>query len=233
MPLDDLERKIVNHVVQRFLNLKEPSPRRPMLSQYKSLEAFRRLTDLPILKKVGVADSEEYFPFALAFHYSGDPATITLARTSIAIVLRLLQNMFEVEIDKTTFTPADLEKHASKICNSPPLSDVIRFGLYLATEFDVLARWSFNPKMTEIVSFGIADTIIEVKDFDKAWDNFVAQKTPYIDNPEKFGSPEPQSWLTPMSKLNELLEPKQEDISSVPAPSAYFDRLNFHPHRSE
>lgn len=183
MPLTDVERRIIQLVVKRFLELKESSPRKLLIRQFRSLEPLQRLTNFSILKKVNRSGSneEEYLPLALAFHYSGDPDTIARARTSVEVVLRVLQNIFDVEPDKTDFTPADVEAHAAKMYDSPPAASVTKLGLYLAQEFRVFNGWSSNQLHTELVSMQIADSIVEITDFGGAWDEHIARASKYVE----------------------------------------------------
>lgn len=189
MALTDVEREIIKTVVERFLNMQESTPRKLLVRRYRSLDALRRLTDFPILKKVNSSSAsvdEDYLPRALAFHYSGDRDTITRARTSVEIVLRVLQNMFDVEMEKVEFTTADVEAHAKKMFDTPPAASVIKLGLYLSPEFGALLTWSPNSSQTEATSIRIAESIVEIKDFGGAWDSYVARQAPYIDNPQSF-----------------------------------------------
>jgi eukaryotic-like serine/threonine-protein kinase len=185
MPLSDTEREITKTVVARFLDMGQATPRGVLVRQYRNLEALQRLTSWPILKKTGTGD-ESYLPLALAFHYSGDPDTVLRARTSVGIVLRVLQKIFEVEMEKKDFDPADVEAQAEKMFDLPPAGSLIRLGLYLAQEFGVFAGWSVTANQTGLQSFRIAERIIELTDFEKAWDDYIGRQTPYVENPEKF-----------------------------------------------
>jgi serine/threonine protein kinase len=185
MPLSDTDREITKAVVDRFLNLGEATPRALLVRQYRNLQALENLYRWSILKRTGTGDAD-YLPLALAFHYSKDPDTILRARTSVEIVLRILQNIFEVEMEKKDFTPVDVEAQAAKMYDRPPAESLIKLGLYLVQEFGVFAAWSANPDQTGVQSFRIAENIIELANFEKAWDNYIELKTPYIDNPEKF-----------------------------------------------
>jgi serine/threonine protein kinase len=185
MPLTDVERRITQTVLKRFLELKESTPRKFLVRQFRSIEPLQRLTSFPILKKMSQTGSngEEYLPLALAFHYSEDPDSITRARTSIEIVLRVLQNLFDVELDKTEFTPADVEAQAAKMYDKPPATSVIQLGLYLAQELGVFAGWSGNQQQTELASMRIAESIVEIRDFVGAWDAQIARTIKYVEEP--------------------------------------------------
>jgi hypothetical protein len=106
MPLTHVERRITQVVVRRFLELKESTPRKLLVRQFRSLESLKRMTTFPILKKVNRSGSNgatrrNTSLSPLAFHYSDDPDTVTRARTSVEVVLRVLQNMFDVELTVT------------------------------------------------------------------------------------------------------------------------------------
>jgi hypothetical protein len=185
MPLTDIERRITQAVVKRFLELNEPTPRKLLVRQFRSLESLQRLMNFQILKRVNRTGSneEEYLPLALAFHYSEDRDTVTRARTSVEIILHVLQNMFDVELDKTDFTLADVEAHVAEMYDLPPATSVIKLGMYLAQEFGVLAGWSHNPQHTELVSIRIAESIVEIRDVEGAWDTQMARGSKYIEEP--------------------------------------------------
>jgi hypothetical protein len=113
MVLSEVEREITKTVVHRFLNLKESSPRKLLARQHRFSQGFYRFTDSGIFKTATIHAStieEVYLPRALAFYYCGDPHPLQLARASVNTVARALQNLFDVEPDRTQFTPKDLER---------------------------------------------------------------------------------------------------------------------------
>jgi eukaryotic-like serine/threonine-protein kinase len=185
MPLSDAECTITKTVVARFLNMGQATPRGLLVRQYKNLQALERLSRWSILRRTGTGD-DDYLPLPLAFHYSGDPDTILRARTSVEIVLRILQNIFEVEMEKKDFAPADVEVQAGKMFDRPPAESLIKLGLYLVQEFGAFAQWSATPAQTELQSFRIAESIVEVTNFEKAWDDHIGGKAAYVENPENF-----------------------------------------------
>jgi hypothetical protein len=165
------------------------------------------MTNWSILKKTGTA-GESYLPLALAFHYSEDPDAILRARTSVEIVLRTLQNIFEVEMEKKDFAPADVEVQARKIFDRPPTDSIIKLGLYLVQEFGVFATWSGNPEQTELRTFRIAERIVELTNFEKTWGDYIEGKTRYIENPEKFDG-----------RLERGMPTNSADIEGIAAPA--------------
>ena len=115
VPLTETEREITKIVLDRFLNLRESTPRKPLVVKSRAPEALERLVRCSILKTV---DNEAFLPMALAFHYCGDANALRLAKKSVEVVVHALQNLFEVELNKTDFTPADVEAHAQKMYDS-------------------------------------------------------------------------------------------------------------------
>jgi hypothetical protein len=178
MPLTETEREITKTVVERFLNLKQSTPRRPLVIKFKRPEALGRLVKCGILK---TSDNETFLPMALAFHYCGDAEALRLAKKSVQVVLHVLQNLFEVQPDKTDFTPADVEAHARKMYDSIE-AEAIKLGLYLAQDFAVFAQWRGNPQQTEIAFLRISERVVTLN-IDRAWDDHVRQYSAYLEQP--------------------------------------------------
>lgn len=180
MVLSEVERDITKTVVQRFLNLNESSPRSLLARQHRSSQAFYRLRDSGIVRNTDESaptGDEVYLPRALAFYYCGDPEALSLARQSVTIVVHVLQNLFDVELDKKQFSPRDLEAQANKIFEPHPQPEVLRLGLYLARDIGVLTVWSPATASIEPAIFQIAEHIVEIRDFNKVWDDFIARST--------------------------------------------------------
>lgn len=180
MALTELEHEIVKTVVERFVRLKESTPRKLLIRRFRSPDSLYRLSAAAILRQFNGAD-QEFLPSALAFHYSGDPDIIRTARTSVEIVLHVLQNLFDIEMDKIDFKPADVEAHARRMYDVVD-RDNIRMGLYLAQDFGALGGWLTNPEQTELSSLRIAENIVTIKNISNEWDAYVARNTSF-DNP--------------------------------------------------
>jgi hypothetical protein len=179
MPLCDAEREIAKVVVHRFLTGKESTSKRLLVTRFRSPRALQRLVDLAILKRVGQT-GEDFLPRPLAFHYSGDPEHERFARISVTVVLHVLQNLFDAHLDKTEFSAVDVEAQAWKMYDVVD-SDSLKLGLYLVAEFGVLCGYSPSPSQTELQSVRIADGIVEIVDFDKAWDDYIARASVYVE----------------------------------------------------
>jgi uncharacterized protein (TIGR02391 family) len=185
MVLSGVERDITKTVVQRFLNLKQSSPRGLLARRFRSSQAFYRLTGWNILanaKANAPTGEEEYLPRALAFYYAGDPEALRIARQSATTVIHALQNLFDVETDKTQFTPGDLKAQADKIFDPPPWEETLRLGLYLVRDIGLLTLWS-PADASEPQCFQIAEHIVEIQDCNKVWDDFIARSTAAYGDP--------------------------------------------------
>lgn len=179
MQLSDIERDITRNVVERFLYENKPSPRK-LLAQRFRFSQFHRLTDSAILTNTtpGMPTGKEtYLPRPLAFHYCSDQEVQGRARRSVSIVFRILQRLFDVEPDKTQFTPEDLEAQVEKIFDLPPEKETLKLGLYLARDMGALSSWGASADAIDVASFQIAEHIVEIRDFDKVWDDFIARPT--------------------------------------------------------
>ena len=86
----------------------------------------------------------------------------------MTVVLHVLQNLFDAHLDKTEFSAVDVEAQAWKMYDVVD-SDSLKLGHYLVAEFGVLCGYSPSPSQTELQSVRIADGIVEIVDFDKAW----------------------------------------------------------------
>jgi hypothetical protein len=180
MQLTEIEREIINTVVQRFLNLKESTTRKSLVIKFKEPEVLKRLVNCTILK---TNDDETFLPLALAFHYCGDPDALQRAKTSLEVVLYVLRNLFEAAPDKTDFTAADVEAHARTMYGDIT-PEVIRRGLYLAQEFSVLSGWGVQSPGFEVTTLRISEQIVTLKNIEGIWDDHIRQYSARLELPE-------------------------------------------------
>jgi predicted nucleotide-binding protein len=164
---------------------------------------------------------EVYLPRPLAFHYCGDPEIEGRAHQSVSLVFRALQSLFDGEPDKTQFTPEDLETQADKMFLPPPEKEMLRLGLYLARDMGALSGWRPGANPIDVASFQIAEQIVEIRDFDKVWDEFIARSTATYDDTEQGAAPEIDSAdgdiLTELEDHGrQMTKPRRDATSSVP-----------------
>jgi hypothetical protein len=119
MPLTDKEREIALTVVRRFLNLRQPTPHKLLVRQFKDPSAIERLVSGVVLNTIGQPPQQQYLPRVLAFQYCGDADALQQARNAVTVVLHTLRNLFDVELEKETFTPADIVQHSERIYDLP------------------------------------------------------------------------------------------------------------------
>ena len=176
--LSEVEREITKTVVRRFLDEKESSRRSFLARKHRSSQAFHRLRDSGILRNAtqnAATVDEVYLPRALAFYYCGDPDALQTARESVTVVIHALQNLFDAEPDKKAFRFEDLTAAANNIAGPRPGADTLNLGLYLVRDLGFLA--SYPSEETQSEPFQIAERILEIRDVNKVWDDFIARST--------------------------------------------------------
>ncbi|HWY55427.1 MAG TPA: protein kinase [Terriglobales bacterium] len=174
MPVSEIERQIIQAVIHRFLVDKEPTQRVWVAREFRNVDAIQRLTNIGVLK---TNNGDDFFPTALAFHYSGDPQYEQSAKESVKIVASVLQDLFLTEPGQTDFTLANIEARAAKMHqNGEP--QTIRLGLYLSGEFGWLAGWGGDINKYQITNLRISEHVVTLKDFEKLWDEQIERRTP-------------------------------------------------------
>jgi predicted nucleotide-binding protein len=71
----------------------------------------------------------------------------------------------------------DLEAQADKVFKPRPETETLRLGLSLARDMGALSSWGPGTNAIDVASFQIAEHIVEIRDPDKVWDDFIAQST--------------------------------------------------------
>src|SRR5438445_120868 len=124
--LSDLEKEIARAVVRTFLDEHRATSTRTLLKRFKCpiSSALQRLVNLSVLYMANNTYlSETYLPRASAFHHCGDSAALAFARKSTGIVLRVLHDLFDMELgsdskDQKQFTREEVEKEAHTMDSS-------------------------------------------------------------------------------------------------------------------
>lgn len=178
-PLSSTELEITNVVLDRFLNLHESSPRKPLVIEFRTPDVLDRLVQCSILK---VQDREHYLPLSLAFHYSGNVAALGRAMRSVEITLHVLHNLYQVEPNKpeSYFTVEEVETHARKMYEKFE-PDSLKLGLYLVQELSgVLDGWGCNTQGTEVTFVRISERIVTLN-IDAAWGELIGLRKSFIE----------------------------------------------------
>jgi hypothetical protein len=138
--------------------------------------------DFLISKNVlGTADTRDTVrPLTLAFHYCGDATALSRAKVSVEIVLQALKNLYQVELDKSEFTQADVEAQARKIMSSALVTpENIKLGLYLIQQLSVLSGWAQNLQ-GEVTWVRVHEDIVKLN-VAKAWDDYIQRHSVYVE----------------------------------------------------
>lgn len=181
--LTDTDRDLLRMVVHRWMNLKEPTIRKALVLRFKAPQRLDELTRESFFRTI---DNDKYRPTFLAFQFCGDSNVLSFAKYATAVVLRTLRNLFEVELQKGTFSYAEIESHARKIYDLVE-AETIKLGLYLSQEFGLFSGYTSNQAGTEIGSVGISERIVTIEDFDAVWDDEVQMRTAIPEQPETRG----------------------------------------------
>jgi hypothetical protein len=181
MPLTEKEREVTLTVLHRFLNLNEPSPHKLLVRQCKDPKIIEHLMRVGILGSYS-GEPVAYLPRPIAFHYCGDAEALRRAKSAVTITIKILQNLFEVEVEKDNFTPDDVLAHARKIYAFPPSIDEIKLGLFLIADFpNVLKVCGFNSSHTEMASLQFNDNILALDDIDGMWDRHLLYQSRFLE----------------------------------------------------
>ena len=175
-----MDREITNTVVQRFLNLHLSTPRRELVIKFRphGSDAALRLVTSNVLRQL---DAEELIPNAIAFHYCGNKDALDFARTSVGIIIPVLQNLFETMPEGFVLTAAAADaKIKSFWPNVKP--EAVRLGRFLAQDMGLLGggggAWNSGEKWVQTLR--INEKTVNL-DASTAWDNHIRQYSKYVE----------------------------------------------------
>jgi hypothetical protein len=94
MPFSEIESRMLRIVVGRFMNLRETTNRKDLVSKFKSYEAVDRLISVGALNKLD--NDGNLAPLSLGIEYAGNPDFLMRAKTSLEIALQILQNLYDI-----------------------------------------------------------------------------------------------------------------------------------------
>jgi tRNA A-37 threonylcarbamoyl transferase component Bud32 len=176
-----LEQRIASDVVKRFIHLKESTTRRALLIKFinqPTTEAIRNLVDGRVLRRKGnvATVDEEYLPHAAAFEICDDSQLRNEAKHAATVVVHTLQQMFVGEPKKEGYVFADLRRHVNELYRSQSIEDdVLKLGLYLATDLTVLMSFGFQPPdEIEVAAFNVAETVSNMPNPEGQWDRVMS-----------------------------------------------------------
>lgn len=181
MGINSLEVEITRTVLNRFLNLQQPTPRKDLVVKFKDPEAIDKLVTKSLLNRIDIAGKTLFAPKLLAFHYCADPEVVRKAKTGVEIILHVLKNLFEIEEENKQIGRREIEAHTAKMYDKVDPEE-LKLGLYLIREFNVLRSYGTNAESLEINSLTIDESIVTLKDISQEWDHRIWILNRYIEH---------------------------------------------------
>jgi hypothetical protein len=173
MSLDPLKVDIAQRITARFLNMRQPSPRKPLAVLVRDGGILDEMENRSLVR--AEKNRTEYFPtFSTFAILNEDDPNYIKARGGVLKVLHTLTNLYEVDEPSTQYTLEQLiERTRSRYDSIDP--DEISLGLYLvAGEFGAVQSLGRSPDGTQITSFTIAEGVLKIANPDVAWTQRVA-----------------------------------------------------------
>lgn len=172
MPLDPVKVDVAQRITARFLNMRRPSPRKPLVVLIRDGGILDEMENRSLVR--AEKDRTEYFPtFSTFAILDEDDATHIKARDAVLKVLHILTNLYEVDESSTQYTLEQLTERA-RVRDDSIDPDEISLGLYLVIgEFGAIQSYGRSPDGTQVTSFTIAESVLKIVDPAAAW----AQRT--------------------------------------------------------
>jgi serine/threonine protein kinase len=224
-----LQQKIASDVVKRFVHLKESTARRALLIKFinqPTTDAIRNLVDGRVIRRRGnvATVDEEYLPHAAAFEICDDSQLREEAKHAATIVVHTLQQMFIGEPKKEGYVFADLRRHVDELYRNQLIEDsLLRLGLYLVTDLNVLMSFGFQPPdEIEVATFNVAETVSNMPNPENQWDRVMAGFKRFMapDPSDKQPSSETVEW----EHIRRLGGGGQSDVFLVRSPARVTQR---------
>lgn len=168
MPLDPVKVDVAQRITARFLNMRQPSPRKPLAVLIRDGGILDEMENRSLVR--AEKNRTEYFPTFSTFAIlnEDDPKYIK-ARDGVLKVLHTLTNLYEVDEPSTQYTLEQLiERARARYDSLDP--DEISLGLYLVVgEFGAVQSYGRSPDGSQIASFTIAEGVLKIADPATAW----------------------------------------------------------------
>jgi hypothetical protein len=168
MALAPVKVDVAQRIAARFLNMRQPSPRKPLAVLIRDGGVLDEMENRSLVR--AEKNWTEYFPTFSTFAIlnEDDPKYIK-ARKGVLKVLHTLTNLYEVDESSTQYTLGQIiERTRARYDSIDP--EEISLGLYLvAGEFGAIQSYGLSPDGTEITSFTIAEQVLKIVDPAAAW----------------------------------------------------------------
>src|SRR5437899_1675499 len=91
MALTEIQRLILESVVERFVDFSKSTERIALVREYEDPDAIDQLHQWQLLKTFDVTN---YLPTALSFHYCGNPELEALVKRGVEVLAEVFRNMY-------------------------------------------------------------------------------------------------------------------------------------------
>jgi len=175
MALTEIQRLILESVVERFVDLSKSTERIALVREFEDPDAVDQLYRWRLLK---TSDGANYLPTALSFHYCGNEEVEALAKRGMEVFAEVFRNMYlQGNID---FTPQVLREVARKVDKQAADERMIRLGLYVAPDFELLSGYAGgNPQQPDVTPTSINERVVKLKNVGTLWDDYIRDRIPW------------------------------------------------------
>jgi TIR domain len=170
----EIQQKILNRVVERFVHLKQSTERVALVREFEDPDAIDQLYSWQLLK---TSDSANYLPTALSFHYCGNDEVEAVAKRGMEVLAEVFRSMYLR--GKIDLSPESLFSEATKIDKHAD-EKMIRLGLYVAPDFGLVAGCvGGNLQQPDITPTGISERVVKLKKIDTLWGDYINARIPW------------------------------------------------------
>src|SRR5882762_7944053 len=174
MALSEIEKNILNRVVERFVTLRLSTERIALVREFEDPDAIDELHKWQLLKTL---DNANYLPTALSFHHCGDAELEAYAQRGMEVLATVFRSMYLR--GKVDFTPEGIQEAAAKVDKHAD-ERMIRLGLYVAPDFGLLSGYAGgNSQQPDITPTSISERVVKLKNIDMLWDNYMRERIPW------------------------------------------------------
>lgn len=207
MELDPLKIQVASSITTRFLNLRQPSPRKPLALLVRDGGVLDEMELRTLVR--AEKNRTEYFPTLGTFAILGDDDERYLkARLGAIQVLHTLIDLYEARDTSEPYTREEfIEQVRARYDSADP--DGIGLGLYVVvTEFGVIQSFGRSQDGTQIATFMIAEQVLKITNPESAWTQRVVISRNNASAPAH--SFESAAKLQFVDKVSEIYEPVLE-----------------------
>jgi uncharacterized protein (TIGR02391 family) len=168
MPVQPVFLDIARKVCVNFLEKGKASRRHDLVVEFEVTQPISEMDSSGLLRSNDLR--EEYLPSAGTFAVL--PQTDELhqkAKHAFVSIVPLLRQCFIRDGQGVSYQSIAFEAETAKL-NPAPGTETVRLGLYLAQHFAIFAIVGVSENKIDVISFGISESIINLKDPNSVWD---------------------------------------------------------------